>query len=149
MTPDRPSDLASPRGDGVRIFAKAGRILLWAAATALFVVLFGILWFTWDTKAVSPLTENLPSGWDEGSATFASRLVRQFPLGTPEEAMGEALSRQGFVPVDWGGVTGGEHRAIRDESDLVCVIHATVTWRSDARRRIVAIGGERREHGCL
>ncbi len=63
--------------------------------------------------------------------------------------MSQELRREGFARMDWESSVELEHKAGRDESDLICNKSAYVYWRADAERRLTAIRGDYPFGGCL
>lgn len=97
-------------------------------------------------RPASPLTAGLRGPWTEVSTTFDARVRRQFPVGTSEAALSQALSRQGFRRVN---ASGPEQEAVRREDNFACNIAARVFWTAGPDRRIHSIRGEYRQEGCL
>jgi hypothetical protein len=102
-----------------------------------------------QARPASPLTAGLRGPWTDTTKEFDVRVRRQFPVGTSEDVLSQALTRQGFRQEDWGGVTGTEHEAVRREDNIACNIAARIFWRADKDRRIQSIRGTYREEGCL
>jgi hypothetical protein len=80
---------------------------------------------------------------DWGKAEFTSRLVREFPIGTPELQVIGTLRSQRFT------VDPDKRSATFSGGDGVCNVNYDLRWSADTRGRLMWIEGDRIEAGCL
>ncbi|QKS01562.1 hypothetical protein F9288_19515 [Sphingomonas sp. CL5.1] len=115
-------------------------------ASGIVVGLAAALYWT-TAQPPSPLTKNLPSGWNDASSQFDARIRRRFPIGTSAQKLIDELAAEGFKPT-WFEAAG-EYGAKREEGSFVCNIAARVFWRLDQNGAVLAIRGTYHEEGCL
>ena len=133
-------------------------LIRWAARIAILAVVIvlsvtGTLIWSWSRsfdKSPVELTAAAPgANFEAQRAIFPDRVRREFPIGSSEKRMTSLLKTEGFSQVDWGGSTGTEHQADRDEGNPMCQITFSVRWRATADGRISAINGEGPLDACL
>lgn len=139
----------SVRGRSPSSMARWTRRLATTAAIAAMSIVGTLIWQAARPLRPVPLTTGLGGKWAEVSAEMDERVKAMFPIGSPVEAMGEELEREGFRRMDWGSSPDGEHRAMRREDRLPCNIGAYVHWRDDGTGRVAAVRGVYQEEGCL
>ena len=100
-----------------------------------------------SARPPSSLTKGLPSGWNDATSQFDTRVRTRFPIGSSAQKLTDGLGAEGFKPT-WFE-TGGEYGAKRDEGSFVCNIAARVFWRVGQNGAVSAIRGTYNEEGCL